>query len=66
MICKDNQQLIDSLLRLKSNEDLCVRAINQVMKDNNKIASVQSEPENKTNKKGELKEFIGLLKRLTH
>ena len=31
MICKDNQKLIDALLRLKSNEDLSINAINQIM-----------------------------------
>ena len=64
MFCKNTQLNIDALLRLRSNEDLCLRPINQVMENNNKIASVQSNNDN--NKVGELREFIVLLKGLTH
>ena len=64
MICKQTQNTIDTLLRLKSNEDLCVRAINQEMsegKNNNKIASTVNVSANKR-EKGEVAEFISLLK----
>ena len=63
MICKDNQQMINALLRLNDNETLCVRAINQIMdqQGNNKIASVQ-ETTATTKKVGELAEFQALLK----
>lgn len=63
IICQDNQKLIDALLRLKSNEDLSINAINQIMDQGmnmNKIASVQQET--KTKGKGEFQEFINLLK----
>ena len=59
MFCKQTQNNVDALLRLKSNEDLCVHAIKQVMDqqdNNNKIASVQFQPV------GELAEFQQLLK----
>lgn len=67
MICKDNQKLIDALLRLKSNEDLSINAINQIMDQGmnmNKIASVQVQQETntKTKKVGELVDFQRLLK----
>jgi hypothetical protein len=61
MICKQTQNnIIESLLRLKDNEDLAVHAIN-------KIASVV-QPTNTTKPtktKGELVEFQTLLKGLT-
>jgi hypothetical protein len=63
MICKDNQNMIDALLRLKSREDLAVDCINKIASEQNKIASVQS---TKTKKKGELADFLGLLKGHIH
>lgn len=68
MFCQQTQNNINALLRLKTNEDLSINAINQIMDQGmnmNKIASVQ---ETKTNKKkvGELVEFQSLLKAYIH
>jgi 2-methylcitrate dehydratase PrpD len=58
MFCKQTQNTIDTILRLKSNEDLAGDAIN-------KIASVTYEEPTKPKKnKGELQEFQQLLKGL--
>ena len=60
MICKDNQRLIDNLLRLKQKDEICTNVISKLMdqQSTNKIASVQS-----TNKKiGEVAELQSYLK----
>jgi hypothetical protein len=61
MICKQTQGIIDTLLRLKTKEDLAVDAIN-------KIAAVTNvEAPTKTNKKmGEIAELQSLLKTYIH
>ena len=64
MMCKDNQNMIDALLRLKdtktTKEDEVVNLIGSIMNANqtqNKVASVQSTP-----KRGEVVEFQSLLR----
>lgn len=59
MICQDNQRMIDVIMRLKTNEDLAVDAIN-------KIASVTSQPTKTTKKVGEIQELQQLLKAYIH
>jgi hypothetical protein len=62
MICKQTQEIIDNLLRLKTREDLAIDCINRIASDsNNKIASVQS-----TKKIGEIQELQMLLKAYIH
>ncbi len=58
MICKDNQRLIDNLLRLKQKDVICADIITKLMdqQSTNKIASVQS-----TKKIGEVAELQSLL-----
>ena len=50
MFCKQTQNNVDALLRLKSNENLCVHAIKQVMDqqdhDNGRLQSNLNQLEN--------------------
>jgi hypothetical protein len=55
MFCKQTQNTIDALLRLKQKDEICANVISKLMDQGiNKIASVQST-------KGELAEFQALL-----
>jgi hypothetical protein len=58
MICKETQNTIDTLLRLKTNEDLAVDTIN-------KIASAVT-TQSTNNKTGEIAELQNLLKFYIH
>jgi hypothetical protein len=78
MVCKDNQTMIDALLRLKDTSSRsttinrigsyeerttqCVKIINELM-DNYKTQNKIASVESKT---GELAEFQGLLKTYIH
>jgi hypothetical protein len=63
MICKLTQNTIDTLLRLKTKEDLAVDVINKIA---SAITSQQSTTTNNKNKIGEVAELQQLLKAYIH
>jgi hypothetical protein len=64
MICKQTQNTIDALLRLKEKDEICANVISNLMnadKTQNKIASVTTQ-----SRVGEVAELVSLLKAYIH